>query len=168
MTESKTKAEQKPRRWVRVVLFVSLALNLAVAGMVIGAVLRHGPPGKDHYDARLDRVSGPYVRALSNADKRAMGQAIRAELPNAPDRRAARRAQVEAMLAALQAQPFDADRVDALLRAQFAAGAARQDIGRALLVERIKTMSDQERSDFAARLKEEFERPSRRKRHKDD
>lgn len=166
MTE--TKSEQKPRRWVRVVLFVSLALNLAVAGMVIGAVLRHGPPGKDRYEARLDRVSGPYVRALSRADKRAMGQAIRAEFRKRPERRDEWRAQNDAMLAALVAQPFDLAQVDALLEAQFAAVAKRQDIGRALLVERISAMSAKERSAFAGRLKEAFERPDRRRYRKGD
>ena len=58
-----------PRVWVRIVLLTSLALNLAVLGVVIGAFVRFGPH-RDGPPSRADLVGGAYTHALSPADRR--------------------------------------------------------------------------------------------------
>ena len=56
--------------WLRIIFFLSLALNLLVAGLVIGHMLGDGP---DRRVPRVDRMGGPMTFALSHEDRRAIG-----------------------------------------------------------------------------------------------
>lgn len=151
----KTKTGMRP--WLKAVLFASLALNLAVAGLVIGAVLRFGP-----FDGprppRLDMVVGPYTHALSMRDKRAIGMALREEYRAARPSRAQMRAEFSRMLEALRSSPYDGARVAAILERQVQAGMERQALGQRLLLERLETMTLQDRAAFADRLEEGLKR----------
>jgi len=89
-------ADQQPRKLWRIVLVTSLALNLAVVGVIGGLALRSsgdkGPPR--NFDVGLGSIG----RALSQEDRRAIGSALR----NAPGSRASGRAENEAMLDSLR------------------------------------------------------------------
>ena len=61
------------RGW-RIVLILSLALNVAVIGAVAGLALR---VGRDGPPARYDLALGPIGQALSSEDKRAVGRELR-------------------------------------------------------------------------------------------
>lgn len=144
------------RGWIKVLLFASLALNLAVGGLAIGAVLRHG----DMMDRRADRaeqIGGPYTGALSREDRRAIWREMRAMQGEGRPSRAEIRADFDAVVQALRADPYDPGQVRAIVGRQFEAGIARQQIGQALLLERIDAMSPAERAAFADRLSARLE-----------
>jgi uncharacterized membrane protein len=133
--------------WVKVVLALSLALNLAIIGLAAGAWMKEGSKGPPR-----DLSFGPFSEALSRADRRALRSAL---LERAPDFRASREAAAQefaALLTALRAQPLD----PAALRTAFAAieqrNAGRLELGRSLIENRLIEMSDADRLAFADRL----------------
>ena len=76
----------KPKKRFRILLGVSLALNLLVVGAVVGALAkgssnRGGPPG-------TREVSSPYVSAFDREDKRGMRKDMQARLPDRKEARA--------------------------------------------------------------------------------
>lgn len=155
--EPKNTPKTGMRPWLKAVLFASLALNLAVAGLVIGAVLRFGP-----FDGprppRLDMVVGPYTHALSHEDKRAIGKALREEYRESRPSRDQIRAEFTTVLQALRATPYDGAKVEAILMGQMQAGVERQELGQRMLIQRLASMTDAERAAFADRLQEGLER----------
>ncbi|WP_165802831.1 periplasmic heavy metal sensor [Pelagivirga sediminicola] len=135
-----------PRRW-RLICLASLALNLALAGLIAGAVLTRLPHmgGMDHQAGHHAR-GGPLIAALPE-DVRAR---IEAQLP--PRAHGQRRARFEALTAALRAEPFDAGEVRALLRGQRDMGTRRAEAAEAALLDALAGMSAAERAAYADRL----------------
>ncbi|MDF1801946.1 periplasmic heavy metal sensor [Thalassovita sp.] len=159
MTETLEKPVKKTggmRPWLKVVLFASLAMNLAVAGVVVGAAVKYGPRD-GHRPPRLDRVVGPYTQALSRQDRRAIGVRMREEYSRNRPSRTEIRAEFATVLRALRAQPYDPAQVEAILTRQLQVGSERQELGQRLLIERLTNMSDSERAVFADRLEEGLE-----------
>ncbi|WP_235915843.1 periplasmic heavy metal sensor [Thalassovita mangrovi] len=146
-----------PRLWLRIVLFVSLALNLAVLGVVAGAVLRFGP-AKDGPPVRGDQVAGVYTYALTPEERRQIGRDMfrqhREDLPSRSDMNA----DFDAMVATLRAQPFDADAASAILRRQLEFGQKRAELGHKLLLQHLSEMSDGDRAAYADRLEQALQK----------
>lgn len=142
-------------RILRVALFVSLAVNLAIAGLVAGAFLdgrRMGPP------PRFDLSLGPVGQALDEADRRAILRDLRARPDLRPPGPRARQAHFRDLLAVLRAEPFERGEIEALLADHRRHGAALLDAGQAALLDRIAAMSPEERAAFADRLEAEVSR----------
>ena len=157
-----------PGRGWRIVLIVSLALNLLIAGAIGGWVLRHGigPHGRTRPAFRaLAQLGGPLTHALDAEGRAAIAARLRAERGAHEARRAALREGFEALLADLRAQPFDRDRVAARLDAQRAQVAGRFQAGHAALVAHLAQMSAPERAAYADRLEEKLRRWRRHHRH---
>ncbi|WP_319826372.1 periplasmic heavy metal sensor [Thalassovita sp.] len=147
------------RPWLKVVLFVSLALNVAVAGIVIGVAVKFGPPPDGHRPPRQDMIVGPYTHALSREDKIRIGKQLRKDYRDqAGPSRAARAAEFQEVLGALRATPYDGTKVEAILMRQLRAGAERQELGQRLLLDRLSRMTDAERATYADRLEEGLKR----------
>jgi uncharacterized membrane protein len=158
MSETNAKAgAPRMRRGVRIVLFASLALNLLVAGLVLGAVLTHRDR-PDRHPPRFDQVAGPMSRAMSHEDRRAIGQAMRQAFREERPTREAVKAEYDRVIAALETVPFDSQAVRESVERQMAATDRRMRLGREVLLNRIEAMSDGERAAFAARLREELSR----------
>lgn len=163
-------------RWLRVALVVSLGLNLAVAGLVLGAVLKDGPPKRGHDDRNPDRVRYeqpppalrelgplPFIVALSPDDRAAILDAARKHSDDLKESRETLRNRFEEMLRVLRSEPFDRDAMEALLAEQRAVGAARQEVGEALLVGQFEAMGPDGRAAYADRLDKSLKRsPARR------
>lgn len=166
VTSEGAQARPRMRLWLRIVLFVSLALNLAIVGLVVGAISK-GP--RDHHrPPRLDQASGPLTYALSREDRRALGGKLREAYRDGHPTREKMRAQFDAMLQALRRVPFDPAPLAASLEQQRTVALERQLIGQTLLLEKLTQMSDAERAEFAERLEEALEhRGGREGRHKD-
>ncbi|WP_135501454.1 periplasmic heavy metal sensor [Roseovarius aestuariivivens] len=136
-------------RWMRVLLVVSLAVNLLIAGGVIGAAVTGGGPWRGH---ALHGGGGPMARALSDEDRRILRSRMHGE--RAPDL-AARQAHRDAMrdlIRLLRATPYDSGAVTvqmAQIRGHFETRMAR---GQALLAERLAEMTAAERAAYADRL----------------
>lgn len=138
------------RRSIKILLAVSLALNMLVIGAIGGMVYHGGPVGI----ALSERAAayGPYTRALSHKDRKMIGQAMRVELGDARRNISEIRGGFAVLKAALTADVYDADLVRQLLNDQQTAGLKRYRVGQRLLLERINEMSPQERQTFAERL----------------
>ncbi|MBE0452517.1 periplasmic heavy metal sensor [Roseovarius autotrophicus] len=149
---------------LRTFLVVSVALNLLVAGAAAGWWLRHGDGYHGHHPARLDMVGGPLSRALSEADRREIARGMRAHMRVQGPERGAMRASMEALVAELRAEPFDAGKVALRLAAQRAAFAERFEMGQAVLVAHFAAMTGADRAAYADRLEAELAAYSGRRR----
>lgn len=149
-------ARAKLRGWIKVVLFTSLAVNLAVAGLALGAVLRHdGMAERQH--ARGSSIGGPYTAALTREDRRAIWQEMRAIQGERRPSRTEIQAEFDVVVEALRAEPYDPLEVRNVIERQFQAGIARQELGQTLLLARIDAMTQAEREGFADRLAERMQ-----------
>lgn len=143
--------------WIKVLLFTSLALNIAVGGLALGAWLRHDRMA-EHRPLRVDQIGGPYTGALTREDRRAIWRQMREMRGDGAPGRAEMQASYDAVVAVLRREPFDAVALRDLVERQFAAGIARQQMGQDLLLARIETMTAAERAAFADRLDEGLQR----------
>lgn len=148
------------RRW-RWVLIVSLTLNLLVVGVVAGTVLRHaggdGPP-----EAARALGFGPWSRGLSHDDHQALRRAFEA---SGQDFRAAwreERADRSALIAALQAEPFDPAALDAIAARMHARSVTRMDLGQRLIRDHVVAMTPEARHALAERMQAEPRRERER------
>ncbi|MEP2030991.1 MAG: periplasmic heavy metal sensor [Paracoccaceae bacterium] len=147
MTEKST--EKKARKWGRVVLVASLALNLLVVGVVAGAMWRFGG---DQHDRRGSEFSAPFIRALSHADRRAIGKEMRMMREQAKSGRAARNALYEQMSDALRSDPFNMAQVEDLSLRQRSTVNERLTAAQEIWLRHIADMTAQERTEYADRL----------------
>lgn len=140
----------KPGKGLRIALALSVALNLAVVGMVAGAIFRDGPSMRDAMVRDLG--FGPYSEALSPEDRKAMRKALFARAPEIRDTRRLMLEDSRALLALLRADPFDAAGLTARMDGQHARLANQLRLGQDVLQEFILTMSPEARRSFADRL----------------
>ena len=139
----------RPKRWniARLVLVVSLALNLAVAGVVGGALFSgrfgDGPP------RQFDLGLGPVVRALNPQERREIGEGLRRDRSL---RGMNMRQQKEALLSALRSEPFDPDALALLLANQTRENQRLQSRAQEAFVALVTAMTPERRAAFAAQL----------------
>lgn len=141
-------------RWMKIALVVSVALNLAVAGLVLGAWLGDGP----HKGMPRDLSFGPFSDALSDADRRALRKDLMGRAGEFRSSREAARTEFAALLDALRADPFDPAAMTSALTAIETRNAERLDLGRSLIETRLIEMSAAERRAFADRLEQGLRR----------
>ncbi|MEM6384959.1 MAG: periplasmic heavy metal sensor [Pseudomonadota bacterium] len=145
----------KPRRWLMPALFVSVAVNLLIAGLVAGAFLSpDGPRHKNGENQRAIRgvLGEPFFQALPKQERAAM---VMQMIGNRDEFRRGReelRTGVENFLNALRAETFDRTAAERLLNEQRRAANQRQDLGEVLLLDRLEAMSAAERSAYADAL----------------
>ena len=154
--------DPRPRapRWMRWTLIASLAVNLAVVGVVAGTSLKR--MSGEHRGPSVRALNlGAYTAALSTEDRRALRQAFRDELPSLREVRASQAEGQAAILSALRADPFDAAAVRDQLAAQQTRMAEGLALGQRLLMDRLEAMSAADRAAFADRLEERLSRPRR-------
>lgn len=151
----------KKRRWLLPLLFVSLAANLLIAGVVVGWSLS---------DDRKDRPKGPirgvlgepFVRALPDEARQAIRRDILRERSRISESRDALRDRFQAFLVALRSDPFVPEDIARLLGEQRQVGITRQEFGEELLMRRLSEMSAEERSTYADRLEKQLKNLRRR------
>lgn len=164
-----TRDEQtKPpsRLWLRILLGVSLALNLLVLGVVGGAIARHG--GSDGMRAPPRTIGAAMFRELPREDRRV----LRAQSNGTHgDRHARQKAVALAVGKAVRATPFDSAGLVRILDEQAALRAGFQHSVQQAWLTRLAGMNDAERQDYADRLEHALNRPwfkDRRKSRKND
>ena len=147
-------------RWMKVLLAVSLAINLGVLGMVGGAALR-GAGDRGRPDVR-EIGFGPFSDALSPQDRKELRRAFLQDGGNPRAMRQMMRSEVGALLEVLRTEPLQ----EADLRAAFSQfqrrGQERLDLGQRLLADRIIAMSPEDRARFADRLEDGMARGGQR------
>lgn len=149
------------RPWGKIVLAVSLGLNLLIVGMFLSAFL-FGHARHERGPGLRDLGFGPYVAALTRADRLALAGELRREGGPFREQRRAMRAQFEAFLAALEASPYDHDAVTGIVERQQGQVFESQRLARSVLLAHIAQMSDAERAAYAEALRREVRRGPRR------
>lgn len=147
----------KSPRWMRVLLVLSLALNLMILGLVVGSFVSGGgkPSGKS---GPRDTGFGPISRALSPEDRRDLGRDIRrATRSMAP----AMKSEWNAVLETLRMEEFDPSALTEVFGTQREANTARMEIAQTTLIAHIAQMTRDERLAFAERLEEALSKPLR-------
>lgn len=174
MTDDTPATPRSSRRWSRIILVVSLAANLAVVGLVVGAWLAHVPgigPDLEKSPARGGRELGfgPYARALPPEARNELRGAMEAHRGELRQDRQRLRSAFEATLETLRSDPFDEAALARQMSDQRQAIAATQEIGHQVLLGWIAGLSPQERVSFADRLERGLGRePGRRRKHATD
>lgn len=150
--------QAKPRRVWRIVLVMSLAVNLLMVGLIGGAFLRSGgsPPGA--FDVRL----GAFAAALSPKDRREIGDQLRRGDGKLGQSRADRRKAFEDLILVLESQPFDPEALLRIFQSQQERQFELQGKALAAFVVRVSEMTLEERTAFAGRLRESSERRGNR------
>lgn len=146
MTDATDRKPPRMRPWLRGLLAVSLALNLAVAGMAIGAAIRFGGP--DHARPPLP-LGALLYRELPPEDRRALRDD---RLGSREERAARRRADAAELDAALRAMPFDPARMEAFLAEQARRHGDLERGMRAAWMRQVGQMSPEDRAAYADRL----------------
>lgn len=141
-------AQPSGGRGVKIALAISVALNLAVGGVVVGALLKDGP------DRRMPRdlSFGPFSEAFSPEDRRALRRELTDRAPDFRANRTAARAEFSTLLASLRADPFDPAAMQSALVAIEVRNAGRLELGRTMIEARIAQMAESDRLAFADRL----------------
>ncbi|SCZ68993.1 Uncharacterized membrane protein [Epibacterium ulvae] len=138
----------KSPRWLRILLGLSLALNLAVVGVAAGAAYRFS--AKDHPKTGGSQSFG---RMLFRDLDRQTRQSLRRDAEGGhKDFHAKRQAEAQALAAALKAKPFDVQAVEAVLTEQSATRQKFQDRVQDAWLAKVAEMSDEARADLAERL----------------
>lgn len=150
-------APRAPGRGLRIALAVSVALNLAVVGVVAGALWRMDGDGRPPSAVR-DLGFGPFAGALTDEDRRELRRAFLGRAPDLRETRTAMRQDMAAVLAALRADPFSTDGLRAALDRATARTVDRLALGQDLIFDRISAMSPEARRAFADRLEQGLSR----------
>lgn len=151
----------RSRPWVTVLLVVSLALNLAIAGVIAGAFLS-GFKGNGRFGEVRELGFGPFSDALSDDDRKSLRRAFVQRAPDIVASRRQTRADIAMVLAALRADPFNADVLRTALASGSARAAERQALGQELIFEHLSAMPAQDRLSFADRLETALTRRGQR------
>ena len=145
-----------PSRWLRTALVLSLALNLLLVGLAVGAAVNYrtsgGPP------RNFDLSVGLLGRAMSPEDRQAVSEALR-EMPrgHTPGRRDMAALMGE-LTGVLRAEPFDAGAFTAMLDRQGQLWSDVQKTGQSVVVARIAAMTAEQRAAFADRIDAQLSR----------
>lgn len=153
-TQSKTKMS----RGARILLVASLALNLAVMGVVAGVVLGGGP--KDRFQ-RFELGAGPLTRAMDDTRRGAVRDALRDSGAFRPADRDSMRRDTQALVTTLRAEDFDSAAFQDILTRQQNRLRDGQAAVVAAVTEQVSEMDAAERAAFADRLENQLRRGPR-------
>ncbi len=158
MTDTSIK-QGKP--WMKILLVISLGMNLAVVGLVIGAKISgHGPRGMSH-------ANGSGMRALMHALPNSKRADVRKYFHENRDKIRAKddvmRTSLDNIATAITAQPFDANVLNEAFSAQRAHIVTMTENAQQAFVVIIASMTDKERAEYVDNMKEQ--RHKWRKKH---
>jgi uncharacterized membrane protein len=159
------KSDSLGKRW-KILLLFSLAANFLIVGIVAGSLLRPDFGGREGGNMRSplrDMGYGPFGHALSQKDRKEIGRALGHRAGDLRNNRDEMRAHMSSLLTMLRAQPFDAAALRGSVAAQQSTLQERQIIGQNILLNRVESMSDSDRSEFADRLEESLRGPLRQR-----
>lgn len=143
-------------RWMRILLVGSLALNLLVAGLFVGAHFSARGGGAGPEAGRAVPI-GFYGRALERSDRRALAREFRSQMRGRGHRGMGRSDDYKKVLVILRTTPFSMEALSQAISSQAARGSDAIEIGRAALLSRIGEMSVEERGAYADRLERAIE-----------
>lgn len=161
MTTETAPPKRRVPLWVKVLLGVSLAANLAVVGLVAGTATRvknaPGGPGAVNHVV-------PYVAALERDARRALFREMRQKSQSGavPTRRM-RKVAYQDMIALLQNETWDPVAAQAILERQRGETMTTNSALQATWLDAVGALSSEERTAYALRLQEFMDRRGARK-----
>jgi uncharacterized membrane protein len=155
-----TAPQTRTATWVKVVLALSLGLNLAILGLAAGAAMKKH--AREPGGVTREMTFGPLSEAFSREDRRALRKAFQERAPDGRQASQKVRAEFNDLLAALRATTVDPTALAAALTAIHKRHADRLALGRDLIYDRLMAMDATERQAFAKRLEDALSRRSRR------
>lgn len=153
-----TEGRQGMRGWVKALFVLSLVLNFLVAGIVVGGILGHGGASMPRPAPPEELTFGPLTGAFSRADRDAMRKRAEGEGTDFKAMRAAVRGDFTRLETALTANPWNEADVRAVLAEMRDRSLRRMDLGEQVMLDRLQSMTPEERLAFAARLRDGVER----------
>ncbi len=141
------------RLWLRVLLVLSLAMNLLIVGALVGAMFTWSN-WRSHHPSRLEMAGGPLTRALTPEDRRAIGKEMRKAHRKEDGHRARHHGELLGLVADLKAEPFDPAAVEQRLARHRQSFDDRLGLGLGLLTTRLTQMTPEDRAAYADRLQE--------------
>ena len=149
-------------RWIKITLVISLAVNLLIAGMVGGFILRGGPgaPGPLVSGLPIDGLR-TIQRALPEDRRRAFRRDLVSKRGELGAARREMRALRVAFLAALTADPFSVEDLRAVMARQGALFEGAGDTIRQSVLTQIAAMTSEERAAFAKALEAQAKKQPR-------
>ncbi len=143
----------KSSRALRLVLVVSLGINLAIGGLALGIWAFDKPRRPPSPDA---------VAFLSFALPKEHRDALREQLVSRRGELRANRAAIKQlrrqMIVALEAEPFDLMAIEDILQQQRARFLALGELAHSALLERIEMLTPEERAEYVQSLKRQQRR----------
>ncbi len=149
---SATPARPRWAIWLRILVFLSFALNLAVIGMAGGMALKVHRGGVPPEQMVRELGLGPYLFAMDPEGRADLRREVLADRENLKASRQAWQEAFEETLDVLRADKFDSAKMESLIREQADLAAKSQSVGRQVLLDRLEAMTPQERSAYADRL----------------
>ena len=156
--EGPTSQPNRTRRWVRITLFLSLAVNILIIGLVVGAVGLKGRPGTDGNPRLRDAGLGPLGAVLSREQQAGLRKELRTKTGDLRQNREQMRADLERLLVAMRSDVFDPDAVAEILADQRRTVTGRVEIGHQVLIDAMANASVAERRAMADRLERALSR----------
>lgn len=162
------------RLWVKVVLTLSLGVNLLIVGMIAGNFLRNtGADAHEHggmlAEARIMRELGlgPFLGAFPADHRRDLARSLRDHVGTPQGMRENLAQELGDMLAALRAEPYDPAALDRVLSQQKRRVADRADAAKSVILDAIQAMSPAERAKFADRMERSMRRALENAEHRE-
>ena len=142
---------QKPKRLWKIIFAISLALNVAVLGLVAGIGLRSaGGKPPQSYEFGL----GPIGQAMTKEQRRNVGRTLRSNADLHEFGRTRGKRMVSGIVDALRAETFDADALRSAMTGADERIAILQSAARDAFVTQVEAMPMDERAALADRLEE--------------
>ncbi|MFP7674307.1 periplasmic heavy metal sensor [Marivita sp. S0852] len=146
--------------WMRITLFCSLALNLLVAGVVVGAMVFGGP--SRHSDMPRPDSASIFTRALDPEDRKAVRDQFVSHMHRQGRDRGAIFSGIQTGLASLRTTPFDEAAFLAAMADHTDRRAKRDAFGRQVLAAHIAKMTEQDRLAYADRVEQQLNKWTKR------
>ncbi len=145
--------EKKPRRrWLKPLLFVSLAVNLIVLGLVIGAVF--GDHQRPQRGTKAPHGVRTYISAMTNEQREAFLDKTHGSLAGSLKTLKKLRGGHKDVMAAITATPFSEDTLRSSLDKQRSDVSAIMGEFQEELIATLSAMTDEERAQYIERMKE--------------
>mgnify|MGYP000205546752 CR=1 FL=1 len=153
----------KTKRWVRVVLILSLGLNIACVGMIGGAIWKKHAEPHGNMRAPMAPTASMYIRALDEDGRRKLGEKLRDQ--GRKDQRIPKeiRQGFEQALELLRADTFDQDAFSTVMTDHARHADDRLVAARTMFLSHLATLSKDERAAYADRLEKTLRQPRKKR-----
>ncbi len=161
--EDKKNASAKGPRWLRILLVVSLAINLAVIGTLAGTAYRV----KDRWAGKAPRPPSLSVTLFRALDRETRHRLMRGATGDHPNIRAQREADRQALFETLRAEPFDVEAVAQVVDGQAEREYQFREKLRQSWLDQVASMSGEERARLLERLQRDPRKEFKERGHAD-